>query len=326
MNTPKVNRRTFTIGLFVTCSAVSIEGLHLGGRWLRGVRRDLARKAIIDKVDGHCSLAHEDAQQATQKCLAELQAWFDERSTHVYELADDLLCMTAKWNLMASSLPWGDHSVFSRYVEWRFRERLFSAEDLKSRVALVSRHLSQALSGVENRLMVNVRADLAELPSENLAPESPETFAQAYHHAVDAALRDGQMAVLIEGGQLVLDEIITQLMMRVIAGALADGLVSAGILGAGAMGAPETLGISVVLGLIVDQIVGWFTNPEGRLAGKLSQQIKVIENLVFNGTPRRPGIVSALNTFAAHWSFVRTNAIHDYVAQWASTSPSTSTR
>ena len=89
--------------------------------------------------------------------------------------------------------------------------------------------------------------------------------------------------------------------------------VSAGILGAGGASGTVTLGVGVVVGLIVDQVVSfvwdWYADPQGNLAATLNSKLDDMSLLVVTGPDGRGGIKAQLQKLAATRAKLRREAI-----------------
>jgi hypothetical protein len=89
--------------------------------------------------------------------------------------------------------------------------------------------------------------------------------------------------------------------------------VSAGILGTGAASGWATLGIGVVVGLIVDQIVSWvwdwWADPRGNLAAELDKKLDEINRLIVDGSADVQGLRDRLKQFARERAAARRIAV-----------------
>ena len=100
-------------------------------------------------------------------------------------------------------------------------------------------------------------------------------------------------------------EVLTQVAIRL--------GVSAGILGTGAASSWATLGIGLVVGIVIDQIVmtiwnSW-SDPEGKLVDSLNQQLDLMQRIICDGDQDTKGLAQHFAEIANSRSSLRRKAV-----------------
>ncbi|MGC4004712.1 MAG: hypothetical protein QM811_16980 [Pirellulales bacterium] len=111
-----------------------------------------------------------------------------------------------------------------------------------------------------------------------------------YEASIARVIADGRRDLVRsaagEAVSLIAGEVLAQVAVRL--------GVSAGILGTGAAASPYTLGIGIVVGIIVDQIVGyvwdWAADPRGELSAELNKWFDLIRGGLLEGDAEQPGL------------------------------------
>ena len=89
--------------------------------------------------------------------------------------------------------------------------------------------------------------------------------------------------------------------------------VSTGILATGAAWSWQTLGISLIIGIAVDQVVSvisnWWSDPVGGLTTELHRKLDDIHTLIVHGSASSPGLRKQLQAFCQHRTEVRKKAL-----------------
>ena len=116
---------------------------------------------------------------------------------------------------------------------------------------VVSGYLTE-VNSIENQMLVDLRADMAGLPSKHLfASLDDQQLKAEFDEALAIAMASSGSSLKADiGGQMVsllTGEILTQVAVRL--------GVSAGVFGTGAASGWATLGIGVLVGIVVDQII-----------------------------------------------------------------------
>ncbi len=261
---------------------------------VQGWSTDHVRQTARDRLRPHLLAAEQRANAAVDTHLQILEEFFKEVRRRIPRFATEALGFHSKWRCMADHLPFvrGDHSGF---LQSRFREHLFSPEQLQQVIEQVVRSFLAELDSVDSRLLVDVRADLSDLPpvlplhqlDDARLEESFQQILKRIHEDVvtDASRNVGQTVV-----SLVTGEVLTRVALRM--------GISASVLGGGAASSLGTLGIGFAVGLIVDQLVSviwdWWADPRGQLAAELDHRFQDLRRLLVDGDHEQPGLRAQL--------------------------------
>ena len=165
--------------------------------------------------------------------------------------------------------------------------------------------LRAGVEGVENQMLVRLRADLDELPLGPIKTELDERALKlAYADALARTQHDGQPVIqadlAADLGSLVLTDVLIVLGRR-FAG-------SGGLLSAGVSGSWSSFGVTLIAGILIDQFVSWIwdriADPRGQLAEVLLVRLADIRRVLIEGDGGTPGLRQRL----ADWIQQRSNA------------------
>lgn len=220
--------------------------------WLFRGSRELStsEREYINKAYNKCEQAIKDESD-------ELEKWYlSFCNGPTAAAADDLTGWTAKWKHIA-----GSKEEMKQYTTEVLTRNMYSEEDCKNKILYSIAHVSTKWVEVEDELAIQTKC--YQLSSQAKAEEIKAHQAQvADEHVREQIIRSlGQDTISLVGGE--------------IAAAVAVQLAtSAGILGTGAVCSWETFGIGLVVGVIVDCVVGWIMDPSGKLQAKLDEQVR----------------------------------------------------
>lgn len=259
---------------------------------------DAWRKRAWTKIEPRLVEADAAADAALVEELATIDEFFRERIPHSRAFAEEVLSLSGKWTFVKSKLPTADDDAHLRYLNEKFEQHVFRVDDLRAVVeSAVGGYLSR-VEGIENQLLVNVRADLS---SGELGVDVPPRFvtaAEEFRRRYDTLLSkvaadvagDFNVGVGRELTSLVAGEVGAAVAVR-IASAVASRLgMSAGVLGAGAASGWATFGVGLVAAVVIDVAL----NKVIRAAGydpveKVQQNVEAVlgqaRGLIVDGDP-----------------------------------------
>ena len=232
----------------------------------------------------HLDRAEQECDRIIEEHVKVLDAFFADSKKNTRAFAEEALSWGSKWRLVADKVPFTSGGRHEKYIRERFEVHVFKPSDLETAVKqIVTSYLTHVRS-IENKMLVDLRTDVAEFPSDYLLAQIDEqkvtaTYEAALAKAIDATgsgLRDDLATELVS---IIAGELLAQVAVRL--------GVSAGILGTGAASGWATFGVGVVVGLIVDQIVSWvwdwWADPKGSLAADLDKKLDEIHRLIVDG-------------------------------------------
>ncbi len=265
---------------------------------VQGWSTDNVRQTARDRLRPHLLAAEQRANAAVDTHLQILEEFFKEVRRRIPRFATEALGFHSKWRCVADYLPLvrGDHSSF---LQARFREHLFSPEQLQNVIEQVVRSFLAELDSVDSRLLVDVQADLSDLPpvlplQQFDADRLEESFRRILQRVQDDVVTDASRNVGQTVVSLVAGEVLTSVALRM--------GISASVLGGGAASSLGTLGIGFAVGLIVDQLVSaiwdWWADPRGQLVAELEHRFQDLQRLLVDGDHDQLGLRARLQRLA----------------------------
>jgi len=283
-------------------------------------RRKIAWKIVAPRIE----IAQEEALKAIDTRTQEVGDFFAERQKRVPAYAERVLSFRSKWELGKSKIPGADKDAHTRFLREEFSKIVFSQAELGQAVTGAAEDYVRDVQAIENALLVNIRADLKDMPE--CAAVLPDLKTEALFHDRFARIVAGFSEkagtdVKVDVGRIVGSEIATAITIRV-GIAVAENLgVSSVILGTGTAGSLETLGVSFVAGIIVDQIVGWiigwYDKPEVEISKKLSAELDELSTLIVSGDEKNKtrGLKQELEALAERRKLMRDAALREMILQ-----------
>jgi hypothetical protein len=279
--------------------------------------RPAATTLAISKSPSPADIAAPHLHNAERRCAAvigehvrALDVFFAQAKKNTPAFAEEALSFGSKWRLVADHLPFSAGGRHEAFLRRQFESHVFSKESLEQAIAqVVSSYLTQ-VNSIENQMLVDLRADVADLPSKHLLASHDDRQLRAeFDEALTIAMASSGSSLTADiGGQLVsflTGEVLAQVAVRL--------GVSAGILGTGAASGWATFGIGVLVGVIVDQIIAWvwdwYADPKGDLAAGLNDKLSEIQRLIVSGDGKVEGLRRRLERFAAERSVARRQAV-----------------
>jgi hypothetical protein len=266
---------------------------------------------LAKRVEPTLAWTDAEATAAVERQLAHLARFFAEARGRTPKFAEGVLGWGSKWRFVVDKVPYtkGDrHAEFLRKV---FAEQLFSDKELTQAIEQIARGYADSLTDVENQMLVRLRQDVVGLPVAELPQfQDVSSLQTAYGSALKQAQThvgasvNGDVASLVMS--LVVQEVVTQVAVRL--------GVSAGVLGVGAGSSWATLGVGLVVGVIVDQMIGWvwdaWADPQGQLALDMNKKLSQLERMIIEGDEKSPGLRTRLLEFSRQRAEQRRYAIH----------------
>jgi hypothetical protein len=257
----------------------------------------------LDRTDAECRLALDEQ-------LRELDSFFAAAHRRIPHFAEQVLGWGSTWRLVQDRLPGARGHQHPMFVRRAFHETLFSPEQLEGRARQAVEGYLEAVRDIEGVLLVQLRQDLAELPTTlPLARLDQEAVRTLYERAVAAAAERAGVGLHHDATRdlvsLVVGEALAQTAVRL--------GVSAGLAGTGAAVSPATLGAGLVVGLLVDQIFRWAWDAGRDLIRALEGRLDELRRVVVEGTAGAPGLRRRLKHLDRARATARRQAILDLI-------------
>jgi hypothetical protein len=240
--------------------------------------------------------ADRQAALAIDKHLASIHAFLDERKPGSRAFAERLLSLRGKWELVIAQI--GNDSDYAAFLQEAFEEHVFPMKDLEKAVAMAVRSYLAELDGIDDDLLVRLRADLSddELPRTAIpALRSDQAFRNHYHELSQQVAQDLRTDLaVVAARELFLFEasnVATDLTLKAGAAVAARLGISSTILGAGAASTWQTLGVGLVVALVLDAVVNRIIKAAGydaeeRVAERVAQTLSDLGRTITDGDPQ----------------------------------------
>jgi hypothetical protein len=237
------------------------------------------------------------AAAAIDRSLAPIDEFFAEHRDGARPFAKSVLSLRGKWKYVKTRGVFGgeaeDHLAF---IDEKFREHVFDPADLKSVVESSIADYVRTVQGIENKLLVTCRAEIADIDPlvGSVIPSigSADAFAATYDNMLRGVVHDvarGATADLgLFVGSFVAAEITQQLTVR-LSQAIATRLgVSAGLLGAGASSSTVSAGVTIGLAIVIDIGIDRVMRLAGadaatKVTAKVEESLDELHGFILNG-------------------------------------------
>lgn len=303
----RVPRRTMMIGLACSGAAAGIGGLATARRLFPTAIVDDQARAAQDRARPHIDRADADSHAGIDPSLRAMEIFFDEAKGHATAFADDVLGWYSKYKLIR-----GQHEEF---LAETFRRHFFGPEELQRAMTDAVQAYVADLEAIDNRMLVGIRMDVADLPAGATIGAMPVPDLQERYRSVcgriagitsaDAAVDVGRAAA-----DMIVGSVVTMMAARL--------GTSAVVLGTGAASGWWTFGIGLVVGVIVDQVIAavwnWSYDPHGKLVAMMETKIDEVRSLVIDGDAGKPGLREELRRYADKRAIVRRDAVLQLLA------------
>lgn len=258
----------------------------------------------------HLDNADAEAREALARSLGTLDAFFTAARLRTPRFADRVLGWEGHGHLLAGSLQSSGGNTHATFLAKAFGDTLFTPKQIEAQVDRVVRDCLEAERDVENRLLVTVRRDLADLPVSSPVVTLDE---RGLRSLIGRVTNDA----LVVAGAALRDEAARELVALAVGEVLANVVVragaSAGLLGAGAASSAATFGVGLAAGLVVDQVVSWgwdyWSDPRGALARSTAARVDAIRCVVVEGTASEPALRPRLEKWARGRAAARRAAV-----------------
>ena len=279
-------------------------------------RRKMAWKIVAPSLE----IAHKETLAALTLRTRQVSDFFDERQKNLHTYAKRAFSYKSKFAAdfgMWSALGKDRHAKF---LKDKFAKIVFSEVDLAKQITRASEDYVRDVNAIENALLTKVRADIQDFPECAAilsAINTDELFRERFAAMTKQLSQSVQTDVQVDVGMWVGGEIVEFVAIQVGKAIAARLGVSAGIVGTGTVMAPETLGVSLIAAVVVDQLIGWvvgyFHDPVAEIESKLQKQLKKLSTLIVNGDAKTRGLVQEFTTLAEQRKVIREGALQQMI-------------
>jgi hypothetical protein len=267
-------------------------------------------QALRQLIDKHLDKASQQVQNLQQRGYPAIEVAFSKAYDNVPKYSESILGFKSKWKLVLDKLPGNDHDRHETYLKEQFEQHIFSTQQLETAVKQAILDRLMQVRDIENQMLVDIRADIQGLPDlvRLEAADGSEyelQFRQALAEASQVVSEDLSSNVESQLVSLVAGEVMAQVAIRM--------GVSAGILSTGAASGWATLGVGLVAGVLIDQIVtriwDWWSEPEAELSFQISKQLSLVHDLICKGDSDSEGLDGRFRRWSIERDRVRREAI-----------------
>jgi hypothetical protein len=260
-----------------------------------------------EKADQHVAATDQKAAKALENRVKGVRDVFRRGAGGAGRFAEEALSWKGKWVLVKEKVGAGNDGEHARFLADLFAEHVLKSDDLKAALEAAVQGYLKDLDAIENELLVQLRADLDDGEMGRTGKPAflatQEAFAKEYRRLAEEVRKalevNLKMAVGKEVVSFVAMDVATQIVLRIGQVAAAELGVETAILGSGAASGLVTIGIGLVVGLIVDQVVAWLLkqagyDPEAAIADKVRAGLGQLESHLVDGGSGKSGLVREL--------------------------------
>jgi hypothetical protein len=263
-------------------------------------------------AEPHLQMCHQRVSESAARHLEPIVEQLNRARNGTAAFSKIALGLGSKWRLMADAIPGTKGGRNETYLKKAFEQHVLRGDALEAAIVQSITSFLQEMRSHEGEMLVNLRADLQDFPYVDWSTWRDETILnQRFDAAINTVIRaseaDFRQAVGSQLVSLIAGELAAQVAVRM--------GVSAGILGAGAASGWATLGVGVVAGLIIDQIVTrvwyWISNPEHDLTREIQSQIDSLQKHICHGDQQSPGLIQRFLDLAKEREPIRRDALRE---------------
>jgi hypothetical protein len=258
----------------------------------------------------HLDWAEQESQRSIKEHVEAIDSFFTDAKKNTGAFADEALSWASKWRLIVDHVPFTSGGKHEAFIRSKFEECVFKPSQLEESVKQVVASYLKHVESIEGEMLVRIRADVADFPSTYLVAQMDENkIHDLYEQALSRAMASTGSSLSSDVGQqlvsIITGEVLTQVLIRL--------GVSSAILGTGAASSVATLGIGLIVGLIIDQLVAWvwdwYADPRGNLTTELNKKLDEINRLIVDGSADGKGLRQRLTEYATERGPVRTQPV-----------------
>ncbi len=319
-----------TVRLRIVCAVIAIAlgclwaFLPNGFRWLNDTRHaDSHAASALESMRSmrsmkdmreialpHLDFAEERIAEAARKHFGGIDSLFERSRSQTGPFAKSALGWGSKWRLVADATPFTRGDRHAEFLRAQFEGQVLRGEDLTKTIEQAVNAFLAEIRSVESKMLADLRVDVEDLAATNrLSLLDEDALRSHFDAAIECAMQvsglDLQSNVGSQLVSIIVGEVLTQVAVRL--------GVSAGILGTGAASGWATLGIGILVGLVIDQIVSavWnhWNDPTKNLEEELNYQLKVMQRMICYGDDRTKGLAQHFDEIAKTRAELRRTAI-----------------
>lgn len=245
------------------------------------------RKTAEQIAAPHLEKAKRAAEQAIENRLRDIDAFFAAAKKGVPQFAEAALGWRSKFRWLWDHMPLTDSDGHKKLIAAEFEKYIFSRHNLEQALLQTISIYIQEIHNIENKMLVELQADLADFPEyQALSELDKQQLRTQFEKAIDSVRRDVQDSIQLDIGLNVASLIVGEVLARVVL---------------------TRLGLGLVMGIIVDQIISNWLDTEGQLIRELNRQLDELHHIIVHDPER--GLRAQLKKLAEERAVCRQAAI-----------------
>jgi hypothetical protein len=252
--------------------------------------------------------ADRDAQQAVTAQVATIATLFEEAKQRTPALANEVLAWSGHWRFLIDHVPGAGTGRHEAFLDAAIARHLFRPEQLTARLDAAVRAYLRAEHTIEDRLLVQLRQDLANLDVPVVGPPlDTRAITAALDRLTQVVAAQACMGLEVDVSR----ELVSWVACEVVARMAVRALVPEALVAS----APATLGVGLAAAVVADQAIAWTwdwcADPRGALTKALNNQLDECARRLIVGTHEAPGLQPRLEAWARERAAQRRAVILD---------------
>lgn len=256
------------------------------------------REAAEKLANPHLDWAEVECNKAIDHNIQVVKDLFEHSKTKTRGYTDYALGMYSKWLAIKEFIPFTskDHGP---YLKSEFEKQVLSPMAIEIAISECVKNHVKSVRDIESQMLIRIKKDAPNYPDfKSVEALDVATLKANYEKIVEEASKRSVTELAVDAGRLLASEVASFVAIKV-AAAIAAKMTTTGVIaGVATTSGPYTFGISIVAGIVVDQIVSWvwdwYADPKGNLSKKLNETLDQMCEGAINGTEKEPGLRKAL--------------------------------
>jgi hypothetical protein len=228
-------------------------------------------------AEPHFAAAEEATKKAIEEFVAAINELFREAKNGCRPFAEEALGWRSTFRLIWDRMPWTDSDGHRKFIDSKFAEHVIEREKFSKGIQSAGKNFAAQLESIENKMLVDLRADIEQLPKHQRVVLNLDEVTSLINKNARVAEEKARLEAVKTVGHFALVEFVERLVTR--------QLVRSGILSAlGVSSSAPSLGLSIVIGLLVDQVISyiwsWFDDPVADLSQKIERELEKVRQQV----------------------------------------------
>ena len=255
----------------------------------------------------HLTRVNEESAERLDEVLRSVDIFFEEAKGRLPNFAGEAFNWGSKWKLIKEKVGYSQDGEHEQHIKTLFEGKVFSGDDLRKLIEEAVRSFENEIESLENKMLVSMQIDQT-LPKSflNLIQEKNEATLQRM-------FQQKLMKLMADVHQATAAEVTADIIQTIAAEVLTQMTLKMAVYGVAAAAAPATLGASLVVGLLVDEVItwifDWYRDPTDSLSRLLSDKLDEMQQAILKGSPYGAGLREKLSKYAAKRSKAREEAI-----------------